>query len=622
MIDPKYGDIVDDINEPFNVDGSEKLNNTIRYLVDQMKVVDPESISASLAEKAKQSDLTNGLALKRDKSVLITMNDVDQDVKTAMTGGSVAVVGVNSTGTTNIIDKAVTPQKLDRLYKKANTKVVTSASPTLSDVETGSICYVQPASSTTVYSHGKNFFPFSIRTYGALTLIAQDAESITLKATAGQQYVGAATNRYYLPAGTYSFHRVYEVLSGTPSTSTGYMYIYRADDANGTNESNISVLATGTERTLTITAGYYSFSLYININHTLSTDITVKFHDLQVELTSFSTYEKYNGEIKTGTDLIFNTLSNMGLYNPTDVQMTVTYPAVDSVSLDSLSTRVTTLENPQTKVVNCWGDSLTAGVGGNGTSYPSVLLNNLGTGWSVNNFGVGGETTQAIAGRQGGIPLYVSPFTIPADTTATQITLNSWGGNSVTLNDVVGVNPCTIADIQGTISLSGGNFYFARSTAGTAKTITNPTTIVTNAMKVKNKNDSIIIWIGTNGSWWDTDQETSSRWLCQQIQNMIDYSGCKNYLVIGMTTQPDATQTVIDKWMTRSFGGKFIKLRNYLVNYGLSDAGITPTAQDNTDISAGVVPTSLRVDGTHYNASGYTVIGNLIYKRGHELGYW
>ena len=42
----------------------------------------------------------------------VTMSDLTQEVKEALTGGSVAVVGVNSVGTENIKDGAVTIEKL------------------------------------------------------------------------------------------------------------------------------------------------------------------------------------------------------------------------------------------------------------------------------------------------------------------------------------------------------------------------------------------------------------------------------------------------------------------------------------------------------------------------------
>lgn len=78
MTEDKYGDIVDDLSEPFNINGSPKLNNTIRYLVDKMKVVDPDSINAKLAETANelrdtQSNPTNHVG------AIVTFIDDDAD---------------------------------------------------------------------------------------------------------------------------------------------------------------------------------------------------------------------------------------------------------------------------------------------------------------------------------------------------------------------------------------------------------------------------------------------------------------------------------------------------------------------------------------------------------------
>ena len=48
-------------------------------------------------------------------------------------------------------------------------------------------------------------------------------------------------------------------------------------------------------------------------------------------------------------------------------------------------------------LINCWGDSMTAGQGGSGVSYPRVLKEL--TGFPVNNFGVSGENTYEIVDR-------------------------------------------------------------------------------------------------------------------------------------------------------------------------------------------------------------------------------
>ncbi|MCF6764128.1 hypothetical protein, partial [Pseudomonas fragi] len=67
------------------------------------------------------------------------------------------------------------------------------------------------------------------------------------------------------------------------------------------------------------------------------------------------------------------------------------------------------------------------------------------------------------------------------------------------------------------------------------------------------------------------------------------------------------------------FGRRFIPIRQYLVKYGLADAGITPTAQDNADMASGTVPTSLRFDGVHWLAPGYTILANIVFQRLKEL---
>ena len=53
-----------------------------------------------------------------------------------------------------------------------------------------------------------------------------------------------------------------------------------------------------------------------------------------------------------------------------------------------------------------WGDSLTAGAGGNGVNYPDILSKLLNL--KVLNYGVGGEGTANIARRQGAIPFYIT----------------------------------------------------------------------------------------------------------------------------------------------------------------------------------------------------------------------
>lgn len=66
--------------------------------------------------------------------------------------------------------------------------------------------------------------------------------------------------------------------------------------------------------------------------------------------------------------------------------------------------------------------------------------------------------------------------------------------------------------------------------------------------------------------------------------------------------------------LATAYPDNYLDMRGYLIASGLSDAGITPTTQDNTDIAADTVPTSLRDDTIHPNAIGHWVIARRIAK--------
>jgi lysophospholipase L1-like esterase len=66
-----------------------------------------ESLSSSLAQKAAKDDV-------------FSMVNMGQDIKEAMTGGSVAVVGVNAVLSKNIVNKQVTPEKTNFIKKSLN----------------------------------------------------------------------------------------------------------------------------------------------------------------------------------------------------------------------------------------------------------------------------------------------------------------------------------------------------------------------------------------------------------------------------------------------------------------------------------------------------------------------
>lgn len=308
---------------------------------------------------------------------------------------------------------------------------------------------------------------------------------------------------------------------------------------------------------------------------------------------------------------------------------TQTYPLVvnkiETINISKINGKET---------VNCWGDSLTRGVGV-GDSYSKAfpyVLYGLLDGREVINCGVGGENTINIASRQGGLPNIVKPFTIPANASKVEVKLtNIYGGSTgillqggSALDPTTGkyvmtaqINPCSINGVEGTLTYENGKYYFSRSENGESVIVSRPTPLITYAMKSMRDNINII-WIGINGGF------TTSAELIECIEAMIDYMSPinKKYIVIGihhLVSTVTETFETIEKNMAMHFGRRYINQRKYMIEYGLSDAGITPTVEDTTAISEDKIPPS---DTVHYNDKGYNIIANLVVERGKELGYW
>lgn len=279
------------------------------------------------------------------------------------------------------------------------------------------------------------------------------------------------------------------------------------------------------------------------------------------------------------------------------------------------------MANPKTKAneqaIVCWGDSLTAGAGGNGTTFPKILAAKSGK--TVYNYGVGGESATTIASRQGGITMRVSPFTIPSGTTSTEISI--MGSNGLPTEPLRqnnhGINPCYINGIKGELSYdkTAGKYYFTRSEAGEEVEVEQETDIVTNAMLTRRK-DIAVIFVGTNGGHKSIDNLVNIQ---KSMINYLDYED-KEYVVLGLTTRTKAERQELEDRMVLEYGDRYINLREYLSTQGLADANITPTAEDLAEMEVGSVPPSLLADDVHFNAKGYELIGNYVYEKMVEIG--
>lgn len=299
----------------------------------------------------------------------------------------------------------------------------------------------------------------------------------------------------------------------------------------------------------------------------------------------------------------------------------------------------------------CWGDSLTAGQGEEGTAYPDVLerliQENLTDSFDLNqvsnhilgipteldavsvlNMGVGGESTNTILGRNGAIPFVVSEdLTIPADDTAVEIKLESQNGKAVAplRQGNAGMEYVMLDGVKGVISIeqenstsSGFKYWFTRESQGEKTAIDKGTEIVTSGSE-SNLNYIPVIFIGQNGGY-DSIEE-----LIEQQRAIINHQSGNpegRFIIIGLHTGTAEVRAELESAMSDEYGSQYINLREYMSTQGLTDAGIEATEEDLEMMEQGMTPASLKADNTHFNAVGYELIGNLIYQRMDELGYF
>ena len=278
-----------------------------------------------------------------------------------------------------------------------------------------------------------------------------------------------------------------------------------------------------------------------------------------------------------------------------------------------------------------WGDSLTAGAGGEGTNYPNQLQSLIKSNVydiPVINMGVGGENTNTIMGRAGSVPFVVNSFTIPNDTSKVEITIMSSDGNSVAplRQGDNGVNPVTINGISGTISIEQATYtsqeytyYFNRTEPGTPVNVEDGTVITTAATTLNDYQNYIpIVFMGQYGGWNENPLELISQ--IKSILNMDQWND--KYLVLGLTSGTAESRADLELAMQGEFGDRYINLREIIVKSGLEQLGIIATEADLNAMNEGAIPPSLLSDSVHFNSSGYTFIAQVVYDRMIELGYF
>ena len=293
-------------------------------------------------------------------------------------------------------------------------------------------------------------------------------------------------------------------------------------------------------------------------------------------------------------------------------------------------------------VIACWGDSLTWGHGSTDKitkSYPGVLAELSGA--TVYNMGVGGETSTTIAAKQGALDIvFTEGFTIPVSCNeSVEIKFAASNGGVVTPRDstIGGWTPCTINGVEGLMEIVVDSSvwprvlksaHFKRNVSGEAVKVNVGDKLIPYAQKITP--DINIVFSGTNGGWTSANTTVPSDYSADitEFLNLLDNqrklsNTPDKYIIIGLTAGDDARWGSLDSAMEEKFGENFLDLRAFLSSEeAMEMAGIEPTENDVAAMESGAVPPSFLVsDGTHFNDTGYELIGYCVYDKLTELGY-
>lgn len=265
----------------------------------------------------------------------------------------------------------------------------------------------------------------------------------------------------------------------------------------------------------------------------------------------------------------------------------------------------------------CWGDSLTVSLDEK-SAFPDILRGLSGC--EVINYGVEAENTSMIAMREGGMRVNVKATVIPAEPSLIPVFLRTENNGHVFFldNGDGGVNPCSISGIEGELQKLNGSYYFIRSKKGERVAIEDNTQFKTHGITDSKEGDILVIFAGTN----DLPDSNTVRNIISLERKMLEAAKCDKYIIVGLTYAGGIPEIdAVNEAMDKEFGDHFVDIRKYMLNYGLADAGITPSDQDKADIRKGEIPSALRSDYVHGNKHYHRLLGEQIYRRMVYLGY-
>lgn len=275
-----------------------------------------------------------------------------------------------------------------------------------------------------------------------------------------------------------------------------------------------------------------------------------------------------------------------------------------------------------------FGDSLSQGAGGK--SVLQWLSNYMPLRLYINE-GIGGQTWQQIACRQGSKPVFLtvsgSAFTgaTPVAVTSISTQLLSTLADTTT-RKISGL--CADRECILTRTSSGGVESYTIVAADSSTSSVPANSQFFPDQGINTRSDIQIFWWGRNNS-------PDFAGLADAIDAAAAYLlSPRRFIVVGVLNALSETSASSGGNLTAY--GNIIAINNTLrTNYpdnfvestppSLAECtalNFTPTAQDNMDITNGTIPTSMRADSVHLNDLGYQLIAYRIFQKYKSLGWY
>lgn len=655
-----------------------------------------DRIKELTSQKTNQADFITEVSnrLNADKLLesrinsLVKVSDDDTEGNTELLDIRIDIDGVEH----STAGDAIRGQINDLKSKLAEQKVRFDCEESTVDEQTGDelffdrvgeVMIFSSDSEADVWSCNGNYFPTIEKHFDVFTNFAQidiSGDSIVATTLAGKTYQNIRTKPIFLKAGTYVFHREYEILSGNANpyevNSIGFCYISTCTREGENLEVNkYSIQGINKDAIITFAEDtYVKLNIYSNLNANLDYDLTIRFYNLSITRNSYDSYIVYRGENIYAMEGVMDGFDGVSIYS--DNPITVSYVKLLGMSYEDYRELVRDQLIDTSNTVVCWGDSLTNGTGSSvlkpdgmtlDSSYPAVLSRLITDGKTVINGGVGGEPSWMVAARQGGMAIMVEPLTIPADATPVRVyfkgqeqdyfydnTLGKWSylENNLSYNIAVDsnslVNPCYIAGIEGmltrelvqsgepdpdtgeTVQSNTYAYYFTRTTTGEEYETVTPKQLVTHAYSAL-RNAINVIWVGQNDAPAHVT-DSGTQYILQGVDRnrvgcMVNILDHNKYIVMDLPSGDNQTRASDVQAFNQQFGAHYLNIREYIAKYGIAianglGANIIVSEDDQVMIDAGKIPECLRIDGVHGNYWYYQIVAIAVYQKGVDLGYW